>query len=78
MIDVSTRAVAVERAGLAQFVEEGLAPELLGGQEAQHLGRLERREPERQGEIWKRLALILLVLVLVETVLAWRFGAYSS
>jgi hypothetical protein len=36
------------------------------------------KEPERQGEIWKRLAMALLVLVLLETVLAWRFGRYTS
>ncbi|MBL8841759.1 MAG: BatA domain-containing protein [Planctomycetes bacterium] len=34
--------------------------------------------PERQGEIWKRLVLALLVLLLLETLLAWRFGAYSA
>ena len=36
------------------------------------------KEPERQGEIWKRLAMALLALVLLETVLAWRFGRYTS
>ena len=36
------------------------------------------RAPERQGEIWKRLMLALLVLVVLETVLAWRFGAWKS
>ncbi len=34
--------------------------------------------PERQGEIWKRLVLALLALLLLETLLAWRFGAYSA
>jgi hypothetical protein len=36
------------------------------------------QEPERQGEIWRRLLLALLALVLLETLLAWRFGRYSS
>ena len=36
------------------------------------------KEPERQGEIWKRLAIALLILVLLETVLAWRFGRFTS
>jgi len=36
------------------------------------------KEPERQGEIWKRLALALLALVVLEMVLAWRFGRYTS
>ncbi len=34
--------------------------------------------PERQGEIWKKLVLALLALLLLETLLAWRFGAYSA
>ncbi len=33
-------------------------------------------EPRRQGEIWKTLMGALLVLLLLETLLAWRFGAY--
>ncbi len=36
------------------------------------------QQPERHGEIWKRLLLILLVFVLLETALAWRFGSYTS
>jgi hypothetical protein len=36
------------------------------------------KEPERQGEIWKRLAIALLILILLETVLAWRFGRFTS
>ena len=36
------------------------------------------KEPERQGEIWKKLALALLVIVAVETLLAWRFGRFTS
>jgi len=34
--------------------------------------------PERQGEIWKRLLAVLLALLLVESLLAWRFGSYAS
>jgi hypothetical protein len=36
------------------------------------------QQPERQGEIWKSLMLALLALVLLETVLAWRFGRYTT
>ena len=32
---------------------------------------------ERQGEIWKALLIALLAALLLETVLAWRFGAYG-
>jgi len=32
---------------------------------------------ERQGEIWRTLVLVLLGMLLLETVLAWRFGAYK-
>ncbi len=37
----------------------------------------DEEEPERQGEIWKSLMTALLVCLIVETLLAWRFGAYS-
>jgi len=36
------------------------------------------KQPERQGEIWRKLVMALLGLVLLETLLAWRFGRYSS
>ncbi len=36
------------------------------------------QQPERQGEIWKRLLLALLVMLLLETLLAWRFGSYTA
>ena len=35
------------------------------------------QEPERRGEIWRSLMTILFAMLLLETVLAWRFGAYS-
>jgi hypothetical protein len=38
----------------------------------------DEQQPERQGEIWKSLVLALLALLLLETVLAWRFGSYGS
>jgi hypothetical protein len=38
----------------------------------------QEQQPERQGEIWKKLVLFLLILVVIETILAWRFGSYSS
>lgn len=34
--------------------------------------------PERQGEIWKSLLIALLAMVLLETLLAWRFGSYTA
>ncbi|MSR46151.1 MAG: VWA domain-containing protein [Planctomycetes bacterium] len=36
------------------------------------------QQPQRQGEIWKSLLIALLALLLLETVLAWRFGAYTA
>lgn len=38
----------------------------------------DEQQPERQGEIWKSLVLALLALLLLETVLACRFGTYSA
>jgi len=38
----------------------------------------DEQQPERQGEIWKSLLLALLALLLLETVLAWRFGSYGT
>jgi hypothetical protein len=39
---------------------------------------VQQQRPERQGEIWKKLVMALLAMVLLETLLAWRFGRFTT